>query len=106
MALLARGTAGLEDTRQILAKSGAHALAVPVDVANPESINRAKDIVAPYLTCRAFVGGMIGVGWGRIVNVTSADALDVNGRFLWIKDGLQEPIPSWVQPVETQPWRR
>jgi NAD(P)-dependent dehydrogenase (short-subunit alcohol dehydrogenase family) len=35
--------------------------------------------VAPYLTCRAFVGGMIDVGWGRIVNVTSAAALHEPG---------------------------
>jgi NAD(P)-dependent dehydrogenase (short-subunit alcohol dehydrogenase family) len=158
--------------------------------------------IGPYLTCRAFVGGMIDRGWGRIVNVTSAAALhepgpvnsaygtskaalnqftrhlaaelkgtgvtanvihpgdvktqmwaeikaaserlgsladayvqwanwveetggddpekaadlvselmrdqaaDVNGQFLWIKDGLQKPIPSWGQPGELQPWRR
>ncbi len=158
--------------------------------------------VAPYLTCRAFVGGMIDRGWGRIVNVTSAAALHppgpansayatskaalnqftrhlaaelkgtgvtanvlhpgdvktemwayikkaaqrlgsvgkaytqwaewveetggddpekaadlvsdlmsdaaagVNGQFLWIRDGLQAPIPSWGESGELQPWRR
>jgi NAD(P)-dependent dehydrogenase (short-subunit alcohol dehydrogenase family) len=158
--------------------------------------------VSTYLTCRAFVGGMVDSGWGRIVNVTSAAALhepgpinsaygtskaalnqftrhlaselqgtgvtanvihpgdvktdmwaeikaaserlgsaadpfvqwanwvqetggdnpdkaadlvldlmsdgaaDVNGRFLWIKDGLQSPIPSWGDPGEQQPWRK
>jgi NAD(P)-dependent dehydrogenase (short-subunit alcohol dehydrogenase family) len=31
--------------------------------------------VAPYVTCRAFVGGMIDAGWGRIVNVSSAATL-------------------------------
>ena len=158
--------------------------------------------IAPYLLCRAFVGGMIANGWGRIVNVTSAaalhtpgransayatskvalnqftrhlaaeiagtgvtanvihpgdvktemwadirdkalrlgpagkaylqwvnwveatggddpekaadlvlelmsdDAAKFNGRFLWIKDGLQAPIPSWDESVESQPWRR
>ncbi len=158
--------------------------------------------IGPYLTCRAFVGGMIAAGWGRIVNVTSAAALhepgpinsayatskaalnqftrhlaselkdtgvtanvihpgdvktdmwayikgaserlgtiaeayvqwvnwveetggddpekaadllaglmsgdsaDINGRFLWIKDGLQSPIPSWGEPGEPQPWRK
>jgi NAD(P)-dependent dehydrogenase (short-subunit alcohol dehydrogenase family) len=31
--------------------------------------------IAPYLTCRAFVGEMIAHGWGRIVNVTSAASL-------------------------------
>jgi NAD(P)-dependent dehydrogenase (short-subunit alcohol dehydrogenase family) len=157
--------------------------------------------IAPYLTCRAFVGGMIERGWGRIVNVTSAAALHepgpmnsaygtskvalnqftrhlaaelngtgvtanvihpgdvktemwatikadaerlgsvadaytqwadwvektggddpekaadlvaslmgneaagVNGRFLWIKDGLQAPIASWSERDERQPWQ-
>lgn len=31
--------------------------------------------VAPFLLCRAFVGGMVALGWGRIVNVSSAAAL-------------------------------
>lgn len=158
--------------------------------------------VSSYLTCRAFVGGMIDSGWGRIVNVTSAAALhepgpansaygtskvalnhftrhlaseltgtgvtanvihpgdvktdmwadiktaserlgsaadaylkwanwvqetggddpekaadlvldlisdrsaDTNGRFLWIKDGLQGPLPSWGESGELQPWRK
>jgi NAD(P)-dependent dehydrogenase (short-subunit alcohol dehydrogenase family) len=159
--------------------------------------------IGPYLTCRAFVGGMIDNGWGRIVNVTSAaalhepgplnsayatskaalnqftrhlaselmgtgvtanvihpgdvktdmwadikaaserpggpavaytqwvnwveetggddpekaaqlvsdlmsdDAANINGRFLWIKDGLQSPIPSWDEPAgDFQPWRK
>ena len=35
--------------------------------------------VAPYLTCRAFAEGMIGDGWGRIINVTSAAALHEPG---------------------------
>jgi NAD(P)-dependent dehydrogenase (short-subunit alcohol dehydrogenase family) len=158
--------------------------------------------IAPYLTCRTFVGGMVKRGWGRIVNVTSAAALHrpgpansaygtskaalnqftrhlaselkgtgvtanvihpgdvktemwafikaeaqrlgsvadayirwadwveatggddpekaadlvadlmgdeaaaVNGRFLWIRDGLQAPIASWGEPDELQPWRK
>ncbi|HEY1895558.1 MAG TPA: SDR family oxidoreductase [Terracidiphilus sp.] len=158
--------------------------------------------IAPYLTCRIFVGGMLERGWGRIVNVTSAAALHppgaansaygtskaalnqftrhlaselrgtgatanvihpgdvktemwayikaeahrlgsvadayiqwaewveetggddpekaadlvadlmgdeaaaVNGRFLWIKDGLQAPISSWGESDELQPWRK
>lgn len=158
--------------------------------------------IAPYLMCRAFAGGMIERGWGRIVNVTSAAALhepeplnsaygtskaalnqftrhlaaelkgtgvtanvihpgdvktemwatikadagrlgaiavaymqwvawvektggddperaadlvaelmrdeaaEVNGRFLWIKDGLQPPIASWGDREDRQPWRR
>ena len=35
--------------------------------------------IAPYLTCKAFVGGMIAAGWGRIINVTSAAALHEPG---------------------------
>ena len=35
--------------------------------------------IGPYLMCRAFVGGMIAQGWGRIVNVTSAAALHPPG---------------------------
>ena len=33
------------------------------------------------------------------------EAAEINGRFLWIKDGLQTPIPSWGEPVKMQPWR-
>jgi NAD(P)-dependent dehydrogenase (short-subunit alcohol dehydrogenase family) len=160
------------------------------------------DAIAPYLTSRAFVGGMIDAGWGRIVNITSAASLhppgplnsayatakvalnqltrhlaaelegtgvtanvihpgdvktdmwqdihdrvaemgpeaepyrqwaawvaetggdpphkavdlilrltsdagaDVNGRFCWVEDPLQAPIPSWGEAEETQPWRK
>ncbi len=35
--------------------------------------------IAPYLACRAFVGGMVDHGWGRIVNVSSAAALSPPG---------------------------
>jgi hypothetical protein len=31
---------------------------------------------------------------------------DVNGKFLWIEDPLQAPIPSWGDEAGTQPWRR
>ena len=242
VALLARGEAGLEDTRQDLAAKGARALVVPVDLGKPHSVQQVKGViegelgipsilvnaagvfgpidlikdsdpaawietimintVASYLTSRAFVGGMIDAGWGRIVNVTSAaalhdpgpvnsaygtskaalnqftrhlaselkgtgvtanvihpgdvktamwadikagaerlgsgadaytqwvnwvretggddpekaadlveeltrdDAAQINGRFLWIRDGLQSPIPSWGKPGELQPWRK
>jgi NAD(P)-dependent dehydrogenase (short-subunit alcohol dehydrogenase family) len=33
------------------------------------------DAIGPYLTCRAFMGGMIEAGWGRIVNLGSAASL-------------------------------
>jgi len=160
------------------------------------------DGIAPFLTSRQFVGGMIDAGWGRIVNITSAASLhppgalnsayatakvalnqftrhlaaevegtgvtanvihpgdvktdmwqdihdrvavmgpeaepyrqwaswvqetggdpphkavdlvlrltsdegaDVNGRFCWVEDPLQAPIPSWGEAGETQPWRK
>lgn len=35
--------------------------------------------VGPYLTCRAFVGGMRAAGWGRIVNFSSAASLHTPG---------------------------
>lgn len=37
------------------------------------------DAVAPYLVSRAFVGGMVAAGWGRIVNITSAASLHPPG---------------------------
>lgn len=241
VALLARNEKALQDTQQRILATGAHALIVPVNLGEPQSVAQVKGVierdlgipsilvnaagvfgpidlvkdgdpaawietiminmVAPYLTCRAFVGGMVEGGWGRIVNVTSAaalhepgplnsaygtskaalnqltrhlaaelngtgvtanvihpgdvktdmwvhimtaserlgsiadsftrwanwvretggddpekaadlvaglmsdDAAGVNGRFLWIKDGLQHPIPSWGESYEMQPWR-
>jgi NAD(P)-dependent dehydrogenase (short-subunit alcohol dehydrogenase family) len=37
------------------------------------------DLIGPYLTCRAFAPRMIELGWGRIVNVTSAASLHPPG---------------------------
>lgn len=37
------------------------------------------DAVAPYLTARQFLAGMLAAGWGRIVNVTSAASLHPPG---------------------------
>lgn len=37
------------------------------------------DAIAPYLTIRAFIGGMLDAGWGRVVNVTSAASLHPPG---------------------------
>jgi NAD(P)-dependent dehydrogenase (short-subunit alcohol dehydrogenase family) len=37
------------------------------------------DAIAPYLTVRAFLRGMLDAGWGRIVNVSSAAALHPPG---------------------------
>lgn len=158
------------------------------------------DAVAPYLTSRAFLPGMLEAGWGRIVNITSAASLhppaplnsayatakvalnqltrhlaaevagtgvtanvihpgdvktdmwadirdkvepmgpeadaykqwvqwveetggdppdkavelilrltsdeggSISGRFNWVEDPLQAPIPSWEEPEARQPW--
>ncbi len=37
------------------------------------------DAIASFLTVRAFLGGMLDAGWGRIVNVTSAASLHPPG---------------------------
>jgi len=39
----------------------------------------AINLFGPYFTCRAFAGGMMKDGWGRIVNFTSAAALHPPG---------------------------
>ena len=52
------------------------------------------DLVGAYLTTRAFVGGMIEAGWGRIVNVTSAASLHppgpLNSAYGTSKAGLNQ----------------
>ncbi len=53
----------------------------PVDHSDPRRWieTLAVNVIGPYLTCRAFVGGMIAQGWGRIVNFSSAAALHPPG---------------------------
>jgi hypothetical protein len=41
-----------------------------------------------------------------VADLMGDEAAAVNGRFLWIKDGLQAPIPSWGESDELQPWRK
>lgn len=41
-----------------------------------------------------------------VSELVSDKAAQVNGQFLWIRDGLQAPIPSWDAATESQPWRR
>jgi NAD(P)-dependent dehydrogenase (short-subunit alcohol dehydrogenase family) len=41
-----------------------------------------------------------------VLRLTSDEGADVNGRFCWVEDPLQAPIPSWGEPGETQPWRK
>ncbi len=40
-----------------------------------------------------------------VLNLMRNEAASLNGRFLWIEDGLQAPIPSWGDPLETLPWQ-
>ena len=41
-----------------------------------------------------------------ILNLMEDEAASVNGQFLWIKDGLQAPIPSWSVESESLPWQK
>ena len=40
-----------------------------------------------------------------VIALLSEKAAEINGRFLWIKDGLQPPIPSWGEFVPDEAWR-
>jgi NAD(P)-dependent dehydrogenase (short-subunit alcohol dehydrogenase family) len=40
-----------------------------------------------------------------VLDLLGDKAASVSGQFLWIRDGLQAPIPSWGEPTTTQPWR-
>ncbi|TVY11396.1 SDR family NAD(P)-dependent oxidoreductase [Paenibacillus cremeus] len=31
----------------------------------------------------------------RILDLTKPESSEINGQFLWIKDGLKQPLPSW-----------
>jgi NAD(P)-dependent dehydrogenase (short-subunit alcohol dehydrogenase family) len=39
-----------------------------------------------------------------VLEILSPSSDQINGRFLWIKDPLQAPIPSWEDPVDARPW--
>jgi NAD(P)-dependent dehydrogenase (short-subunit alcohol dehydrogenase family) len=41
-----------------------------------------------------------------VLRLTSDEGADVNGRFCWVDDPLQKPIPSWGDDGELQPWRK
>lgn len=41
-----------------------------------------------------------------VLRLTGDEGADVNGRFCWIEDPLQAPIPSWGESEELQPWRK
>lgn len=55
-------------------------IALIADVDPDEWVRTVQvDAIAPFLTVRAFLGGMLDAGWGRIVNVTSAASLHPPG---------------------------
>ena len=39
-----------------------------------------------------------------VLKLVSAESDSVNGRFCWIDQPLQAPIPSWEDPVDARPW--
>ena len=55
-------------------------IALIADVDATEWIRTIQiDAIAPFLTVRAFVAGMLEIGWGSIVNITSAASLHPPG---------------------------
>jgi len=39
-----------------------------------------------------------------ILKLVSDESAAINGRFCWIDNPLQEPIPSWDDPTDERPW--
>ena len=39
-----------------------------------------------------------------VLNLMSDKAANINGRFLWIEDSLQKPIPSWDGTADRLQW--
>lgn len=39
-----------------------------------------------------------------VLKLVSSESDSVNGRFCWIDQPLQAPIPSWEEPVDARPW--
>lgn len=39
-----------------------------------------------------------------VLRVMGPEYDEVTGRFLWIENPLQAPIPSWEEPAKVQPW--
>lgn len=76
---------------RVLDKLGAPSILInAAGVFGPIQLIRESDIerwietirvntIGPYLTCRAFLDGMIAAGWGRIVNFSSAASLHQPG---------------------------
>ena len=62
--------------------AGLHCELVPIHETTPEQWIETfqTNTVGPYLICRAFLGGMLKKGWGRIINVSSAASLSELGN--------------------------
>jgi NAD(P)-dependent dehydrogenase (short-subunit alcohol dehydrogenase family) len=39
-----------------------------------------------------------------VLKLVSTESDSVNGRFCWIDQPLQAPIPSWEDPIDARPW--
>ena len=39
-----------------------------------------------------------------VLRLTGDEGAETNGRFCWVEEPLQPPIPSWGEPEATQPW--
>jgi NAD(P)-dependent dehydrogenase (short-subunit alcohol dehydrogenase family) len=119
VALVGRTESKLRDTAQAIETSNGRCLAVALDAARADEVERLRqtvrhafgttdilinnagihgefasiqhsdperwdetlriNTVGPYLMSRAFMGGMVERGWGRIVNVSSASAFGAPG---------------------------
>ena len=57
--------------------AGSYGPLAPISQSNPESWLEALMVntYGPYVLCREFVPGMLRLGWGRIVNISSAASL-------------------------------
>ena len=41
-----------------------------------------------------------------VLRLTSDQGATINGRFCWIEDPLQAPVPSWDPPADHRPWTK
>ena len=75
-------TATLGTPQLLFNGAGLHCELVPIGDTTPERWIETLTVntIGPYLTCRAFMGGMIAAGWGRIINVSSAASLGDPGN--------------------------
>jgi NAD(P)-dependent dehydrogenase (short-subunit alcohol dehydrogenase family) len=71
------------DPPQILVNAaGLHTELVPIHQTTPERWIQTfeTNTVGPYLICRAFLPAMLALGWGRIINVSSAASVHEPGH--------------------------